>query len=81
MAIQKLPREQWPSLKIVLSLTAYATQIKAKNAKLAEECREVVRLMEHDGIGAVVIKGHSNWENYPFKKNIAERLLSIAEDC
>ena len=40
-------------------------RIKAKNVKLNEECREVVRQMEHDGIGAVVIKGQSNWENYP----------------
>ena len=65
VAIQKLPKEQWPPSNIVLSLTAYATQIKAKNEKLNEECSEVVRQMEHDGIHAVVIKGQSNWENYP----------------
>ena len=65
VAIQKLPREQWPPANVTLSLTAYATQIKAKNVELNEECHEVLRRMNHDGIKAVVIKGQSNWEHYP----------------
>ena len=65
VAIQKLPREQWPPANVTLTLTAYATQIKAKNVELNEECHEVVRRMNHDGIEAVVIKGQSNWEHYP----------------
>ena len=65
VAMQKLPREQWPPSNIFLTLIAYATQIKAKNMELNKECRDVVRQMEHDGIHAVVIKGQSNWENYP----------------
>ena len=65
VAIQKLPREQWPPANVSLTLTAYATQIKAKNVDLNEECHEVVRRINHDGIEAVVIKGQSNWELYP----------------
>ena len=65
VAIQKLPREQWPPANVTRTLTAYATQIKAKNLELNEECHEVVRRMNHDGIEAVVIKGQSNWEHYP----------------
>ena len=65
VAIQKLPREQWPPSDVTLTLTAYATQIKAKNVELNEECHEVVRRINHDGIEAVVIKGQSNWEHYP----------------
>ena len=65
MAIQKLPREQWPPANVTLTLTAYATQIKAKNVELNEECHEVLKRINHDGIEAVVIKGQSNWEHYP----------------
>ena len=65
VAIQKLPREQWPPANVTLTLTAYATQIKAKNVELNEECHEVLKRMNHDGIEAVVIKGQSNWEHYP----------------
>ena len=65
VAMQKLPREQWPPSDVTLTLTAYATKIKAKNVELNEECHEVVRRMNHDGIEAVVIKGQSNWEHYP----------------
>ena len=65
VAIQKLPREQWPPANVTLTLTAYATQIKAKNVELNEECHEVLKRINHDGIEAVVIKGQSNWEHYP----------------
>ena len=65
VAIQKLPQEQWPTKPLVLKWIGVAEQIKMRNMALNEECREVVRQMEHDGIGTVVIKGQSNWENYP----------------
>ena len=65
VAIQKLPREQWPHKPLVLKWIGVAEQIKIRNVALTEECCEVVRQMVHDGIGAVVIKGQSNWENYP----------------
>lgn len=41
------------------------SKIRLLNLELNEECRKVVTQLEHDGIGAVVIKGQSNLENYP----------------
>ena len=65
VAIQKLPQEQWPPKPLVMKWISVAEQIKMRNVELNEECREVVRQLEHDGIDAVVIKGQSNLENYP----------------
>ena len=65
MAIQKLPREQWPPKAMILQWVAIAQQIRQRNLELSEECNEVVTILKHDGIESVVIKGQSNLENYP----------------
>ena len=65
VAIQKLPREQWPPKAMILPWVAIAQQIRQRNLELSEECNEVVTILKHDGIESVVIKGQSNMENYP----------------
>lgn len=65
VAIQKLPREQWPQKTMILQWVAIAQQIRQRNLELSEECNEVVTILKHDGIESVVIKGQSNLENYP----------------
>ena len=65
VAIQKLPREQWPPKAMILQWVAIAHQIRQRNLELSEECNEVVSILKHDGIESVVIKGQSNLENYP----------------
>ena len=65
VAIQKLPREQWPPKAMILQWVAIAQQIRQRNLELSEECNEVVTILKHDGIESVVIKGQSNMENYP----------------
>ena len=65
VAIQKLPREQWPPKAMILQWVAIAQQIRQRNLELSEECNEVVTILKHDGIESVVIKGQSNLENYP----------------
>ena len=65
VAIQKLPREQWPPSDVIRYLIGYSVKIKDKNALLNDECVAVVKQLEHDGFDAVVIKGQSNWGNYP----------------
>ena len=65
VAIQKLPREQWPPKAMILQWVAIAQQIRQRNLELSEECNEVVTILKHDGIDSVVIKGQSNLENYP----------------
>ena len=65
VAMQKLPREQWPPSDVVRSLIGYSIKIKEKNALLNDECVAVVKQLEHDGLDAVVIKGQSNLECYP----------------
>ena len=65
VAIQKLPREQWPPKAMILQWVAIAQQIRQRNLKLSEECNEVVTILKHDGIESVVIKRQSNLENYP----------------
>ena len=65
VAIQKLPKEQWPPNAMIMQWVGVAQKIRLLNLELNEECRKVVTQLEHDGIGAVVIKGQSNLENYP----------------
>ena len=65
VAIQKLPKEQWPPNAMIMQWVGVAQKIRLLNEELNEECRKVVTQLEHDGIGAVVIKGQSNLENYP----------------
>ena len=65
VAIQKLPKGQWPPKAMVLQWVAIAQQIRQRNLELSEECNEVVTILKHDGIESVVIKGQSNLENYP----------------
>ena len=65
VAIQKLPREQWPPKAMILQWVAIAQQIRQRNLELSEECNEVVTILKHDGIDSVVMKGQSNLENYP----------------
>lgn len=65
VAIQKLPKEQWPPNAMIMQWAGVAQKIRLLNLELNEECRKVVTQLEHDGIGAVVIKGQSNLENYP----------------
>ena len=65
VAIQKLPRVQWPPKAMILQWVAIAQQIRQRNLELSEECNEVLTILKHDGIESVVIKGQSNLENYP----------------
>ena len=65
VAIQKLPKDQWPPNAMIMQWVGVAQKIRLLNLELNEECRKVVTQLEHDGIGAVVIKGQSNLENYP----------------
>ena len=65
VAIQKLPKEQWPQKTMILQWVAISQQIRQRNLELSEECNEVVTILKHDGIESVVIKGQSNLENYP----------------
>ena len=65
VAMQKLPKEQWPPKAMILQWVAIAQEIRQRNLELSEECNEVVTILKHDGIESVVIKGQSNLENYP----------------
>ena len=65
VAIQKLPREQWPPKMLVLKWTSVATAISHQNKTLNEECKSLCEGFRHDGVASVVIKGQSNLENYP----------------
>ena len=64
VAIQKLPREQWPPKMLVLKWTSVATAISHQNKTLNEECKSLCQEFRHDGVASVVIKGQSNLENY-----------------
>ena len=65
VAIQKLPREQWPPKMLVLKWTSVATAISHQNKTLNEKCKSLCEEFRHDGVASVVIKGQSNLENYP----------------
>ena len=65
VAIQKLPRKQWPPKMLVLKWTSVATAISHQNKTLNEECKSMCEEFRHDGVESVVIKGQSNLENYP----------------
>ena len=65
VAIQKLPKAQWPPSDVVLKFTAMATQIKSRNELLDKTCVAVCQRMDHDGLDAVILKGQANSINYP----------------
>lgn len=65
VAIQKLPREQWPPKMLVLKWTSVANGFRNQNMALNEECRAICEEFTHDGVKSVVIKGQSNLEYYP----------------
>lgn len=65
VAIQKLPREQWPPKMLVLKWTSVANGIRNQNMALNEECKSICEEFAHDGVESVVIKGQSNLECYP----------------
>ena len=65
VAIQKLPREQWPPKMLVLKWTYVASAISHQNKTLNEECKSLCEEFRHDSVASVVIKGQSNLENYP----------------
>ena len=65
VAIQKLPREQWPPKTLVLQWTSVANGIRNRNIALNEECRAICEEFTHDGVESVVIKGQANLEYYP----------------
>ena len=65
VAIQKLPKAQWPPSDVVLKLTAMATRIKSRNELLDKTCIAVCQRMDHDGLDAVILKGQANSINYP----------------
>ena len=65
VAIQKLPREQWPPKMLVLKWTSVAIAISHQNKTLNVECKSLCQEFRHDGVASVVIKGQSNLENYP----------------
>ena len=65
VAIQKLPKAQWPPADVVLKFTAMATRIKSRNELLDKTCVTVCQRMDHDGLDAVILKGQANSINYP----------------
>ena len=65
VAIQKLPKAQWPPSDVVLKFTAMATRIKSRNELLDKTCVAVCQRMDHDGLDAVILKGQANSINYP----------------
>ena len=65
VAIQKLPKAQWPPSEVVLKFTAMATRIKSRNELLDKTCVAVCQRMDHDGLDAVILKGQANSINYP----------------
>lgn len=65
VAIQKLPKAQWPPADVVLKFTAMATRIKSRNELLDKTCVAVCQRMDHDGLDVVILKGQANSINYP----------------
>ena len=65
VAIQRLPRKQWPPKMLVLKWTSVANGIRNRNISLNEECRSICETFTLDGVESVVIKGQSNLEYYP----------------
>lgn len=63
VAIQKLPREQWPPKMLVQKWTSVANCIRNWNMALNEECRSLCEEFTHDGVESA-IKGLSNIEYY-----------------
>ena len=44
---------------------AFALQIEKRNEKITEQCRELTKKYEHDGLQCSILKGQGNLLNYP----------------
>lgn len=65
VGITRLPKVKRPPMFLFAQWIYDAENIKDKNEKLSKECTALCQQLEQDGISACIIKGQSNYVNYP----------------
>ena len=63
-ACEKLPLEQRPQELLFLKWLGLANRVRQANRLLIEECAEITKSFENEGIHCLVLKGLSNRANY-----------------
>lgn len=63
--LTKLPKEQRPSRPLIVRWNLNAAKIRSQNKLVLDECELLVRLLDEAGFRACVLKGQSNYLNYP----------------
>lgn len=62
--LNRLPKEQWPTMEVVWRWTKVAARIMEINAFMDERCKEVTGRLREDGVACRVFKGQSLAQYY-----------------
>lgn len=65
VAVQKLPRKQWPHRQLLLKWSGNALNISNRNNFLSDCCAKVAKRCIDDGFSTYILKGQGNLLNYP----------------
>lgn len=60
-----LPDEQAPDLSLIIHWSGQAEAIRTENEFMNSECQQLCAMLEADGFEGRVLKGQSNFVNYP----------------
>ena len=63
--VERLPKEQLPPPRMIRQWAVKADRIKDENAGLNKECVQVSRFFGKYGFETCILKGQSNYANYP----------------
>lgn len=63
--MEKLPVNQRPPQMLLLQWVGICQQIEAQNVVTTKACQQLCEQLEKDGLVACVLKGQSNYRNYP----------------
>lgn len=65
--MEKLPDNQRPPQMLLLQWIGICQQIEAQNVVTTKACQQLCEQLEKDGLVACVLKGQSNYRNYPLE--------------
>lgn len=63
--VERLPKEQWPSQKIIFQWMGDVSAIENQNKITSSSCQDFCKQLENDGFQCCVLKGQANHVYYP----------------
>ena len=63
-AVERLPKEQWPSQDVLFEWLAQSEQIEGQNRRTTEVCKALCEKFDKDGFRCCILKGQANHAYY-----------------